>query len=405
MDGGSSHRVSVTIEEGILLKKIAIMAFLGSLLAVLPMTGAVQAATSSSATVRVIHGFPGGPNVDVWVDGVAAATDLAQAQGFDATLDAGSHAVVVCVHPSTDATCADSAYVANRSVSVVGGATYALVVEPGAPGDPGVALAQFTADGTQTALGQARFQMNHAAFGAPAASVCLDGAVVPGLTGITYSQSGVAEVAEGTYNLGLSIGGGPCSAPNPVNLVAGTNFVLTVTANGAQGSPTCTTACVQVLVVGQARPANTPAPAFCDDVLGLGAASDALAATLGPIVVGDTATYPTPAEVMAVVDEVNAVIASGDANVPEAIKPQWEILTAGLRDLTTGLALVGGDVSKLPPDSLQAIVDGLNSTTPSAETAAATEVLTQFYLTSCVATAEAVPAPATAAATNPAFTG
>jgi hypothetical protein len=384
------------------LKKIAIAAVLGLVLAVVPLAGAVQATTSSSATVRVIHGFPGAPNVDVWVDGAAAKTDLAAASGFDASLAAGSHAVVVCVHPSTDATCAaPSAYVANRSISVVGGDTYSLVVEPGAIGNPGVTLAQFTADGTQTALGKARFQMNHAALGAPAASVCLDGAVVPGLTGITYSQSGVAEVAEGTHNLGLSIGGAPCTTPNPVDLVAGTNFVLTVTDNQ---NPSCTTACVQVLVVGQARPANTPAtPAFCADVLGLGSASKALSALLSPIVVGDTATYPTPAAVMTAVDGVNAVIASGDANVPAAIKPQWEILTAGLRDLTTGLALVGGDVSKLPPASLQAIVDGVNSTTPNAETAAATAVLTQFYTTSCVAAPAA--APATAAAATPAFTG
>jgi len=390
------------------LKKLAIAVCLGLLMAVVPAAASVQAATPDTADLRVIHGIPGAPPVDVWIDGTAATTGLVQATGFDASLAAGAHSVVVCISPSTSDTCAPGGgaqTVLSENITVTGGTTYALVVEPFIAGPPppvGV-LAQFAADTTPTALGKARFQMNHGANGAPEASICLNGSVVPGITDITYGNSGIAEVAAGTYNLGVSIGGGPCSTPNPINLVAGTSFVLTVTDNGGNESPPCGADCVQVLVVGQGRPANTPAaPAFCKDVLGLGAVSADLKTVLGPIVVGTPSTYPTPAAVMAAVGATNAAIASGDMNVPLEIRPQWEILTAGLRDLTTGLALVGGDVTLLPPEALTAIVDGLNNPPANPSTAAATAVLTSWFTSNCI-----TPAPAAAAATEttPAFTG
>jgi chitodextrinase len=72
------------------LKKFALAAFFGVLLGVLPLAPLGQAGAASNATVRIIHGLPGGPAVDVWIDGAAAKTGLTQATSFDASVTAGT---------------------------------------------------------------------------------------------------------------------------------------------------------------------------------------------------------------------------------------------------------------------------------------------------------------------------
>jgi hypothetical protein len=69
------------------------------------------------------------------------------------------------------------------------------------------------------------------------------------------------------------------------------------------------------------------------------------------------------------------------------VKPQWEVVTEGLRDLIAGIELAGYDWSAFGQPRRQEAVDGLNSTEPDAEVDAATEVLTAFYLGNCIATA------------------
>nr|WP_249420464.1 DUF4397 domain-containing protein [Rhabdothermincola salaria] len=374
-------------------------------MALVPATGAVQAATSTTGDLRVIHGIPGGPevDVDVWVNGLEAASDLASGESFDVGLSAGDHDVVVCFAGSTDDTCAPGGAaqtVLSGVISVAGGTTYTLVVEPNVAGPPPPVgtLAQFVVDTTPTGLGMARFQFNHAIpAGVGPVSVCLDGEAVAGLEEITFPNAGIAEVPEGVYGLSLDLGLGCDPETNDVNLVAGTSFALTATA-----VETCGANCVQVLVVGQERPDNMPDPAFCNDVLGLSEATILLDALFAGVVVGEPGTYPTPDEVMDVVDALNAVILLGDIDVPLEVQPQWEILTAGLRDLAAGLALVGGDLEMLPEAALQDIIDGLNDDTPDPEIDAATEVLTEWVVANCFDTPAPTPTPTPTPAPTPA---
>jgi hypothetical protein len=396
--------IAVSLKEATQLKKLALAAVFGMLFMMVPLTTMGQAGAASNATVRIIHGIPGGPTVDVWIDGAAAKAALVQATSFDASLAPGTHAVVVCAPSATPPTpltagacTAPAGTVLSATISVASGTTYSMVIN--SSGGPPF-LSQFADNGSPTANGKARFQFNNATAAPVAIAVCLNGTANPGLSA-TAGLSAITEVAAGAYTLGTSVGGGACTGVTPINLAAGTSFVLTATINGSQGTPACGANCVQVLVVGEGRPTNVAAiPAFCSAVLPLKTASDGLKTVLGGITVGTPSTYPTAAAVNTAVDATVAAIAAGDKSVPALIKPQWEILTAGLRTLTTGLQAVGGDVSLLPPAQLTAIVDGVNAT-PSAETEAATAALTAWYLVNCTPAA----APAAAATGTPQFTG
>jgi hypothetical protein len=91
--------------------------------------------------------------------------------------------------------------------------------------------------------------------------------------------------------------------------------------------------------------------------------------------------------VQAVVDLVNAAIAAGDATVPDTIRPQWEIVTSGLRQLVAGLTAASFDLNVVGQAGIQEILDGL-AEGPDAETQAAIDVLTDFYIANCLISGE-----------------
>lgn len=376
--------------------KIAIAAVLGMLLGLAPLTGAVQAGATDTAKVRVFHSIaalPGppataGPAADVWVDGTKAITGLVYGGHVDTELTAGAHTIVVCQNPSTSIACAGSGVtlVASTVKSVAGGNDYTMVAGGLMVALPG-SITQFTNDQTPTSLGMARFQLNNA-LPAPA-GICIDGAQVTALTAPAGGQA-FAEIAAGAHT--FQVYSGACvGTASPITMPAGTAWIFSLSFTGD----------MQVLTVDQDRPESNPATsAFCTDVTTFGTASKALTSLLSPITVGDTSTYPSVASVNAAVDAVLKVIASGDVNVPPAIWPQWDLLTRGLRDLTIGLQLVGGDVSKLPADALLKIVAGVNSPVKDPYVEGATTTLTNWYISNCIA----APTPDPAAAA-PKYTG
>ena len=165
--------------------KIAIVAFFGLLLGIVPMTGAVQAAPVT-ASVRVIHGVPG-TTVDVWVNGTKAIDDFTPGAEVDTTLPEGSNAVVVCGSTSTSAACAGAggASIMAGTFVLAGGANYTLVAAVTSE-TPSFALQLFSNNQDPTSYGMSRFQLNNnlGVFMGGPVSICLDGVKVPGLTDI-----------------------------------------------------------------------------------------------------------------------------------------------------------------------------------------------------------------------------
>jgi hypothetical protein len=264
-------------------------------------------------------------------------------------------------------------------------------------------IASAVDDSTPTPLGKARFIARHAASGVPSVRVCLDGVVSSNL--IAYQNSAVLEFdAAQDLPVGLDIEGvpGDCAPPNAplgdLDFAAGTTFVANVV-NGPAGF----TLDARVLVVGQERPTNeADVPEFCTVVNpDLGAFSDGLKELLTEESVTDP-DLVSQEDLQALVESGAATIAMGDETVPDTIKPQWEILTAGLRDLIAGLEAAGYDWSVIPEDSREEIVDGLNNPEPDAERDAAREVLTDWYIGNCLAASAPAPAPVEV---TPKFTG
>ncbi len=139
--------------------------------------------------------------------------------------------------------------------------------------------------------------------------------------------------------------------------------------------------------------ANTPnAPAFCvvlPQVAAVQAEFQALAGNIDPTSQTTiTNTQPSVGDVTAFVGDVAAVVTPGDLNVTDDIKPQWDVVSGGLSQLSQTLQTAGYQFSTLPPLQVQAIVDAANaSELPGvlpADLDAAKAALTTWSTTNCV---------------------
>lgn len=390
--------------------KIAIAAVLGMLLGLVPLTGIGQAGAAGTANVRIVHsvltypGLPGAP-VDIYVNGAKAVTALAYGEVADAVLPTGTHSIVACTNPSCTTTYSSGSLtvVADNNYTVAASGIYIPAGALGG-GQPAsaiqVPLQSFINESTPTSFDSARIQLNNgipASLAAVGQSICINGVALAGTVDITAGETGVAEIPAGTHDFSIQAATQPCSTtPTAISFPAGTAFSFTLVPSGTAGDAGKPV----VQLVGESRPTNTPAtPAFCANVTSFGTAAEALTDLLSKIVINDPSTYPTDTAVLTAAGNVADVIASGDMNVPAAIKPQWEVLTGGLRTLVASLQLVGGDVAGLGAN-LAVVVAGINSPVEDPETAAATTVLTNWYISNCIA----APTPSADPAT-PKFTG
>jgi hypothetical protein len=380
------------------VKRLTVILAIATIAAMVPAASASSAPVSSQATnasvyiINAFHAVAPGVAEDVW-DGnhpseTKIATAIADGQAATVSVTAGAHILGACQSPSTQTVptngggnCTPMFGTGSATVNIVGGTNVTSIGEPAGG-------FFFTNDISPTAFGKGRFTLNNVA-GVGGIDVCLDGNATPILANVANGAAGETEVpAEVNASIRFAAGGSNCTVfpfgpAFHANLAAGTNFVFNLTQ-----STTCTTACVQIIQVDQARPVNSAATnTFCAVLNpGLQALKAEIKSTLGGVNVNNLATAPGVATIQNLVNDINTQLNTGDATVPASVKPQWEIAVAGLRQLAEGLTSAGYNLALIPTASLQKIVDGANGVNQTANAAvdAATAVLTNFFLTSCV---------------------
>jgi len=150
------------------------------------------AQTAQTALVRLVHGIPEAPAVDIQIDGLAAAVQLAFAQTTDYLhLSAGDHAVVIQ---------AAGAALAETTLSVTPGQALTVAVI-GTVSAPEIKI--FEDDLSPLVIGNVRVNAIHAAQDVGDVDVVLpDGS--PVLQGLTYgSSSGGIDIPANNYPLAI----------------------------------------------------------------------------------------------------------------------------------------------------------------------------------------------------------
>jgi hypothetical protein len=197
---------------------------------------AMPAAAQGEAYVRVIHASPDAPNVDVWVDGDRALTDVPFTAVSDyLALPAGDYNVQVTATGSTDP-------VIDADLTLEAGTSY-TVAAIGALAD--ISATVLTDDRTPVA-GQAKLRVFHASPSAPAS---VDVAVTDGpvlVEGLAYPEAtDYLTVDPGTYPLEIRAAGDTDAALSlEATLEGGQNYTAIAMDGGEAG--------VQVIVATEA---------------------------------------------------------------------------------------------------------------------------------------------------------
>jgi hypothetical protein len=204
-------------------------------MALLALT-AMPAAAQGEAYVRVVHASPDAPNVDVWVDGERALSDVPFTAVSDyLALPAGDYNVQVTATGSTDP-------VIEADLTLEAGTSY-TVAAIGALAD---ISATVLTDDRAPADGQAKLRVFHAS---PAAPASVDVAVTDGpvlVEGLAYPEAtGYLTVDPGTYPLEIRAAGEADAALTlDATLEAGQNYTAIAMDGGEAG--------VQVIVATEA---------------------------------------------------------------------------------------------------------------------------------------------------------
>jgi len=154
--------------------------------------------TPSSAAVRVVHGSPNAPNVDVWVDGNAVLEDVPFGAVSDyLDLPAGSHAVEITAAGDPDTV------VFSGDVTVAGDTAYTIVAtgEIGDEADEPFSPVILEDDNADPGGDTARLQLLHASPDAPAVDVTLASSGDALFDGVAFGESGTVEVPAGSYTV------------------------------------------------------------------------------------------------------------------------------------------------------------------------------------------------------------
>ena len=223
---------------------------------------AVPVAAQDEAYVRVVHASPDAPNVDVWVDGEPALTDVPFTAVSDyLALPAGEHNVQVTATGSTDP-------VIDADLTLEAGVSY-TVAASGLLAD--IAPVVLT-DDRVPADGQAKLRVFHASPSAPAS---VDVAVTDGpvlVEGLAFPEAtDYLTVDPGTYALEIRAAGETDAALTlEATLEAGQNYTAIAMDGGEAG--------VQVIVA-------TEAMAVPDTAMAATGTSSALLVAVGLLAV------------------------------------------------------------------------------------------------------------------------
>ncbi len=236
------------------MRKVALGALLALVFAAFPI-GAQQAGTQAPAVVHAIYTSQANLVGELCTNGalgVPACQHISPDQAIDLQFDPGSFTVRVC---EAGTTALDTFALCNSGEpgglagdnfdvsNITGGNNYTLAltnITGPLPDPPGVIKDWeiFENNLTPTANEATRFTLNNAIFNpagpSPDADVCIDGNKI--LVDVVAGETKSIEIpSEQGALLAVAVPGGPCPSGSPINLVAGTNFVLTLT-----DSATCT---------------------------------------------------------------------------------------------------------------------------------------------------------------------
>jgi transforming growth factor-beta-induced protein len=208
VDGGVVLNGSVNVTATDILATNGVIHVIDAVLLPPSVVASMQAPEEMEApgfvNIRVAHLSPDTPNVDVYLNGEAAITDLAfpNITGY-VTIPAGSYEVAV----APAGTSAADAAIGPATLDLPAG-EFLTIAAIGSLTDGTLAPAIITDDFSELAEGSARVTVFHAIEDAPTVDVLADGAViVPGLAfpGTLGNNDGVftLDVPAGTYNLAV----------------------------------------------------------------------------------------------------------------------------------------------------------------------------------------------------------
>lgn len=201
------------------MRKTTTVALLAGVTAV--ALAAPAAADEHESTVSVLHGVPG-LTVDVYVNGEEAIPDFEPGTLTDPMMmAAGSYDIDIYADGDTPET-AEPALSAS-GLEVPGGANLTLAAHLAEDGTP--MLSAFVNDVSQTAAGEARLTVRHAA-AAPAVDVRAGGA--PVIEGLTNPNEEVLDLPAGTVSADVVLAGTEdvVLGPADLNLAEGTNTIV-----------------------------------------------------------------------------------------------------------------------------------------------------------------------------------
>lgn len=201
------------------MRKTTTVALLAGVTAV--ALAAPAAADEHESTVSVLHGVPG-LTVDVYVNGEEAIPDFEPGTLTDPMMmAAGSYDIDIYADGDTPET-AEPALSAS-GLEVPGGANLTLAAHLAEDGTP--MLSAFVNDVSQTAPGEARLTVRHAA-AAPAVDVRAGGA--PVIEGLTNPNEEVLDLPAGTVSADVVLAGTEdvVLGPADLNLAEGTNTIV-----------------------------------------------------------------------------------------------------------------------------------------------------------------------------------
>ena len=181
---------------------VAPIALIGVFIAVLVALAGAADAQTGNARLRVLHASPDAPNVDVYVDGAEAISNLAFGSITDYTsVPAGAHAVKVF---PTSANGTGTPVIDVPSVTLDAGKDYTVAAANVVASIEPVVLVDNNA---APAAGKAHVRVVHASPGAPNVDIFAEGAgvVVPNLPFKQASE--YLPLAAGSYNLQVRVAG------------------------------------------------------------------------------------------------------------------------------------------------------------------------------------------------------
>jgi hypothetical protein len=196
------------------------------LAALVPAMGA--SAQGEQARIRIVHASPDAPNVDIWVDGSVAVSNLAFNTATDyIALAPGDYDIAVT---PTGGTVADAVIEAKLTLAASMDYTVAAVGQVAA-----IAPLVLEDNNAAPASGKAHIRVVHASPDAPAVDIAVAGGPVL-LTDLAFpTASDYLPVDAGTYDLAVRPTGTETSALDINGFVADAGTIYTVFATGLAG--------------------------------------------------------------------------------------------------------------------------------------------------------------------------